>query len=331
MCSRSRRYAKSGSTRSTPRCSSRGNARPASTTTIESSASYTVMFLPTSPRPPSGMILQVPNAKSLGRGGAEHARTLQARAYLVDLVVRRLDHRQTEAAGLVAEEVQRRLDRDRVRDDSQEVEGRRHLVVQAPRAVDVALLEAADHLLRLRPPDVRVDADAADAAELQEREDQVVVARIEVEAEAGDAARLLDVDDDATRDVVDDDRLVGARGDLLEMADDRALRRLRVVRRDDEEAVDAELLRTLRQLRRVARVVRPGPGDDRRAVADGVTRRGEELQLLVVRERRALARRAGDDEAVGAVVDEELRELAELLEVDGAVRTERRHDRRQHL
>ena len=48
--------AKSGSTRSTPRCSSRGNARPASTTTIVPSASNAVMFLPTSPRPPSGMI-----------------------------------------------------------------------------------------------------------------------------------------------------------------------------------------------------------------------------------------------------------------------------------
>src|SRR5690242_11796407 len=46
----------SGSTRSTPRCSSRGNASPASTTIASPEASYTVMFLPTSPRPPSGMI-----------------------------------------------------------------------------------------------------------------------------------------------------------------------------------------------------------------------------------------------------------------------------------
>src|SRR4051812_1676423 len=60
MCSRSRRYVKSGRTRSTPRCSSRGNARPASMTTIASSASKTVMFLPTSPSPPSGMIRHTP-------------------------------------------------------------------------------------------------------------------------------------------------------------------------------------------------------------------------------------------------------------------------------
>jgi len=38
-----------------------------------------------------------------------------------------------------------------------------------------------------------VDADAADAAELQEREDEVVVACIEVEAEPGDAPRLLQI------------------------------------------------------------------------------------------------------------------------------------------
>src|SRR5581483_4283864 len=62
ISARSMRYEKSGSTRSTPRCSSRGNARPASTTTIEPSASYTVMFFPTSPRPPRGMIRQRPNA-----------------------------------------------------------------------------------------------------------------------------------------------------------------------------------------------------------------------------------------------------------------------------
>ena len=45
-----------GSSRSTPRCSSRGNASPASTIRSSPPASYTVMFLPTSPRPPSGMI-----------------------------------------------------------------------------------------------------------------------------------------------------------------------------------------------------------------------------------------------------------------------------------
>ena len=52
----STRYEKSGRTRSTPKCSSRGNARPASTTIRSSPISNTVMFFPTSPSPPSGMI-----------------------------------------------------------------------------------------------------------------------------------------------------------------------------------------------------------------------------------------------------------------------------------
>ena len=51
----SRRYPKSGRITSTPRCSSRGNDMPASTTIRSPAASYTVMFLPTSPRPPSGI------------------------------------------------------------------------------------------------------------------------------------------------------------------------------------------------------------------------------------------------------------------------------------
>ena len=45
-----------GRMRSTPRCSSRGNDIPASTTIRSSPISKTVMFFPTSPSPPSGMI-----------------------------------------------------------------------------------------------------------------------------------------------------------------------------------------------------------------------------------------------------------------------------------
>ena len=108
------------------------------------------------------------------------------------------------------------------------------------------------------------------AADLEERVDEVVVARVEVEAGLlDDEARLdeivvrlldgshrldlgelrhrlrLDVDDDAAGDVVDDHRLVAERRDRLEVLDDSARRRLRVVRRDDEEAVDADLVRLL--------------------------------------------------------------------------------------
>ena len=81
----------------------------------------------------------------------------------------------------------------------------------------------------------------------------------------------------------------------------------------------------------MARVVRARAGDDGRAVADLVERRAVELEALVVGERRALPRRAGDDEAVGAVVDEVARERAEALQVDRAVPLERRHDRGEDL
>ena len=72
------------------------------------------------------------------------------------------------------------------------------------------------------------------------------------------------------------------------------------------------------------RVVCAGAGDHRRAVADGIDRGSEELELLVVRQRGALARRPGDDDPVRAVVDEVGRELPEPLHVDRPVRVERR-------
>ena len=81
----------------------------------------------------------------------------------------------------------------------------------------------------------------------------------------------------------------------------------------------------------MARVVRARARDDGRAVADLVERRGVELEALVVGERRALPGRAGDDEAVGAVVDEVARERAEAVQVERAVPLERRHDRGQHF
>ena len=108
-------------------------------------------------------------------------------------------------------------------------------------------------------------------------------------------------------------------------------RRLVVVRRDDEEAVDAERVRALGQVDRVARVVRARAGDDRGAAADLVHGRSYRGEALVVGERRRLAGRAGDDEPVGAVLDEVAGERAEGVEVDGAVRPERRDDRGQDL
>ena len=169
-------------------------------------------------------------------------------------------------------------------------------------AVDVALAVAADHLGDLRSPEVRGHRHDADAAELEEGERVRVVAGVEVEPRLlGDEPRLLgivdrllhghdvvdlgeprdrgglDVDDDAARDVVGDDRQVGGGRDLLEVADDRALRRLVVVRRDDEDPVDAELGRLFRQVDGVACVVGAGAGDDGGALPDRLDRCPEEV------------------------------------------------------
>src|SRR5581483_12483685 len=51
----------SGTTRSTPSISSSGNMSPQSTTTMSSSSSNTIMFLPISPNPPRGMTRRRPS------------------------------------------------------------------------------------------------------------------------------------------------------------------------------------------------------------------------------------------------------------------------------
>ena len=96
-------------------------------------------------------------------------------------------------ADVVPEQVQRRLDRDRVRGDTQELDRRRELPVERARRVLLARLPEPDELLHLRPDHVRVHADAADAAELEEGQDQVVVAGVEVEPGLDDVPRLPQV------------------------------------------------------------------------------------------------------------------------------------------
>src|SRR3954465_5016875 len=95
-----------------PTISAVGKRRPTSTTTIEPSYSTTVMFLPISPRPPSGRTRRVPLMRS---NRAPHPVALEHRADLRLLVLARLDERQTHPADLVPEHVQSRLERDRAR------------------------------------------------------------------------------------------------------------------------------------------------------------------------------------------------------------------------
>ena len=115
------------------------------------------------------------------------------------------------------------------------------------------------------------------------------------------------------------------------MLDDAALWRFVVVRGHDEEAVNADVMCLLGQMHGFGRGIRAGTGDDRCVLADGADRNAEELDSLVFRERWGLAGRSGHDDAVGAVLDEVVRERCEAVEIDRAVLAERRHDRGQDL
>ena len=92
------------------------------------------------------------------------------------------------------------------------------------------------------------------------------------------------------RDVVEHHREFGCVGDRREVTEEAFLRRLRVVRRDRHDTVDAGIGGALRQLNRLAGVVGSGPGDHRHPVADGVDRGLEEGDLLDLGKGRRLAR-----------------------------------------
>src|SRR5215210_1736379 len=223
----------------------------------------------------------------------------------------------------MAKKIQRRLDRDRIDLDLEQLVSRLELLVDLARRVHVTLVEGPDHALHQRSGDVRVYTNTADSTELEKRKDQDVVARVESEVGLGDDApgldevviRLLDrpdardlgqfddrlgldVDDDATRDVVDNDRLVADVGDRTEVLDDASGGALVVVRRDDEEPVYTELVRFTRQVDGVGGGVAAGAGDDGRPAVEGVDGDPEQLEPFVVRERWTLPRRPRDGDPV---------------------------------
>ena len=110
------------------------------------------------------------------------------------------------------------------------------------------------------------------------------------------------------------------------MLDDPARGRLVVVGRHDEESVDADRVRLARQMRGVRGRVGARTGDHRRAALERVDGDAEELEALVVAQRRALACCSRHDEAVRAVVDEVLGQVAEPVVIYGTVRVERCDD-----
>ena len=139
-----------------------------------------------------------------------------------------------------------------------------------------------------------------------------------------------DVDHHPRGDVVGDQRQAGDRGgDRFEVAEDAGEGGLVVVGRDDQRAVGAGLGGGLGQLDRVAGVVGAGAADHRRLVADLVDYRRQQRDVLLVVEGRRLAGRAGDDDAVRAVLDQVGGELPRRRLVDRPARLEGGRHRRQ--
>src|SRR5918997_1238053 len=92
-----------------PSWSGVGNIRPVSTTTILPSYSTTVMFLPISPRPPSGITRSF--LLMCGSDPLEQALGLQGAADHVDLGRIGLHHRQPRGADVTAHQPQGGLHR----------------------------------------------------------------------------------------------------------------------------------------------------------------------------------------------------------------------------
>ena len=118
----------------------------------------------------------------------------------------------------------------------------------------------------------------------------------------------LDPAPGADGDVVEHDGQVArGLGHHPEVLEDARLRRPVVVRRHHEHAVEAALGGPLRQGDGVRGVVGPGPGHDRHGHRLG--HGAPEVDLLVVGEDRALARRSGEDQAVASVGRQPARQL----------------------
>ena len=200
-------------------------------------------------------------------------------------------------------------------------------------------LHRAPHL---RPGQVGGDAHPALPAQLEERVEQVVVARIEQKVGVGEdppglvevGGRLLHGDDvadpgqlreqvrlevqhDPLGDVVDDDRpAVGRLRDRGEMGDDAGARRLVVVGRDGQERVGARLDRGTRERDRVVGVVGAGVRHDAGAPAHLLDEGVEQVDLLPVAHGGALAGRPAHDDAVRARLDQMAGQPAGRGEVD---------------
>ena len=132
-------------------------------------------------------------------------------------------------------------------------------------------------------------------------------------------------------DVVQEDGQIGRVGDHAEVGEDARLGRLVVVRGHDHDAVGARLFAVLVELDGVRGLVGTAARDDLGAPVDDLLGDLDELDLLGVGQGAGLAGRAGDDDAVGAVRDQVLDVLLDVVPVHLAVGRERGHERDEHL
>src|SRR5919107_1636067 len=128
-----------------PTISAVGKRSPTSTTTIRSSYSTTVMFLPISPSPPRGRTRNGPlNSDPGSSRGSDQAAPGEHLADRRQLVLVGLDVGKARGADVVAEQLQRRLRGDRRRRDAQRGEDRQQALVD--RRPLARLVDHAPHL-----------------------------------------------------------------------------------------------------------------------------------------------------------------------------------------
>ncbi len=234
------------------------------------------------------------------------------------------------------------------------VDGRHRRGVGRQRGRGVAGQPRVDHGPQAGAGDVADDADHPDGAVGEPAEVGLVVAGVDGVAHlrepdaAGEVAdRVLDGDDGleldrglvglerdlgggAARHVVQHHRDVGGADDGAEVLQHAGLAGLGVVRRDEQQPVGAELGGLLGELDAVGRRVRADARDDDRVGTDGLAHGGEDVAVLAHAGGRRLPRRAGDDHAVVTGGDEVRRDGGGAVEVDRAVRGERRGHRGEH-
>src|SRR6266516_5036573 len=235
---------------STPGWSASGKARPQSISSRAPAYSMTAQLRPISPSPPRKTTRAARSAT--GSPSWVQADLGEQATDVADLLGGGVDQGRAVRPGRQAEEVHRGLEQDRAGGGEQPLEESQVAQVQVEGGRGVAPLEGGDQLLEGRADQVGGDADHADAADGEQREEVLVGAGALLEAAAGVAAQTaggghvpegvldpddvvhlgqaehgveLDGDGGAAWDVVEQARQAGGAGDRSEVHLETRLRR----------------------------------------------------------------------------------------------------------